>query len=130
MRLRAIDREPCFRAFSDQPLLLNELISALSALQRHRLQRDAETDQRSTTQLVDDLTVAALQHRAVRHPYLEALAKGSLPDPRFAFDKDRPRRPLLDSFARGVQAIEFRFATDEPAKMPARMIARVSRRLV
>jgi len=86
VRLRVIDREPCFQAFSDQPLLLNELISALSALQRHRLQRDAETDQRSTTQLVDDLTVAALQHRAVRHPYLEALAKGSLPDPRFALE--------------------------------------------
>ena len=50
VRLRAIDREPCFQALSDQPLLLNELISALSSLQRHRLQGDAEKDQRSSTQ--------------------------------------------------------------------------------
>ena len=86
VRLRAIDREPCFQALSDQPLLLNELISALSSLQRHRLQGDAEKDQRSSTQLVDDLSEAALQHRAVRHPYLQALADGELPDLRFALE--------------------------------------------
>ena len=86
VRLRAIDREPCFQAFSDQPLLLNELISALSSLQRHRLDREAETDQRSSTQLVDDLSEAAIQHRAVRHPYLQALAAGNLPDLRFALE--------------------------------------------
>ena len=86
VRLRAIDREPCFQALGDQPLLLNELISALSSLQRHRLDREAETDQRSSTQLVDDLSEAAIQHRAVRHPYLQALAAGNLPDLRFALE--------------------------------------------
>ena len=82
--VRAIEREGCFRALSDQPLLLNELITALTTLQRHRLDTDAETDQRSSIELVEDLTVAALQHRAVNHPYLQALAQGSLPDPQFA----------------------------------------------
>lgn len=82
--VRAIEREGCFRALSDQPLLLNELITALTSLQRHRLDTDAETDQRSSIELVEDLTVAALQHRAVNHPYLEALAQGGLPDPHFA----------------------------------------------
>ncbi len=86
VRVRAIEREQCFQALSDQPLLLNELITALTALQRHRLQREAESDQRSTTELVDDLTVMALQHRAVCHPYLDALASGSLPDLRFALE--------------------------------------------
>lgn len=82
--VRVIDRDDCFRALSDQPLLLNELITALNALQRHRLHTDAETDQRSSFELVEDLTVAALQHRAVNHSYLQALAQGTLPDPRFA----------------------------------------------
>jgi len=82
--VRAIEREGCFRALSDQPLLLNELITALTTLQRHRLDTDAETDQRSSIELVDDLTVAALQHRAVNHPYQQALAQGALPDQRFA----------------------------------------------
>ena len=80
----AIERDQCFRALSDQPLLLNELITALTALQRYRLQTDAESDQRSSIELVDDLTAAALQHRAVNHPYLQDLADGSLPDPAFA----------------------------------------------
>jgi len=38
---------------------------------------DAET-------CVDDLACRAIAHQAVRHPYLEALAKGTLPDLRLA----------------------------------------------
>ena len=85
VRLRRSIRSPV-QAFGGQLLLLNELISALSSLQRHRLKRDVETDQRSSAQLVDDLSEAALQHRAVRHPYLQALAAGHLPDLRFALE--------------------------------------------
>ena len=41
-------------------------------------------DSPSPAQWVDALVQEALQHRAVKHPYLQALAAGSLPDPQLA----------------------------------------------
>ncbi|MEB3156462.1 MAG: iron-containing redox enzyme family protein [Cyanobacteriota bacterium] len=35
----------------------------------------------AASQAIDDLIAAALRHRAVRHPYLFALAEGTLPNP-------------------------------------------------
>lgn len=40
--------------------------------------------QANAIQAVDALAASALSHRAVRHPYLSALAAGSLPNPRWA----------------------------------------------
>jgi thiaminase len=39
----------------------------------------------STSQVfLNELTATSLAHRAIRHPYLQDLAEGSLPDLRFA----------------------------------------------
>ena len=40
----------------------------------------------SSAAWVDQLSLQALQHRAVHHPYLQALAAGQLPDLRFALE--------------------------------------------
>lgn len=51
---------------------------------RCRTESDATEDRRSASRYVDDLVGKALKHRAVRHPYLKALAEGTLPDLPFA----------------------------------------------
>jgi CRP-like cAMP-binding protein len=83
-RVQAFERQVTFQALGNQPLLLNELISTLAALQRSRLPESVSADQRSPTQFVDALADHARSHRAVRHPYLQALAGGDLPDLRGA----------------------------------------------
>jgi len=76
----AFDRETTFQHLSDRPLDLNELIHRLAGLQRSRLQDAAAKDQREHGAVVDALAAEALAHRAVNHPYLQALASGGLPD--------------------------------------------------
>lgn len=80
----AFEREATFQQLSATPLDLNALINALAALQRSRLQDEAASDQRDHAEVVDGLAREALAHRAVNHPYLQALASGELPDPRAA----------------------------------------------
>lgn len=53
----------------------------------------------SAVQAVDSMTDIALHHRAVRHPYLRAIANGSLPDPSWA----------LADFARHYQGYSVHF---------------------
>ncbi|MDJ0706620.1 MAG: iron-containing redox enzyme family protein [Leptolyngbyaceae cyanobacterium MO_188.B28] len=66
--------------------------SSWNPAQLHRFRREIEGPPRevrsdlrqSTDQFVTQLAQQALQHRAVRHPYLQALADGSLPNIRWA----------------------------------------------
>jgi pyrroloquinoline quinone (PQQ) biosynthesis protein C len=53
----------------------------------------------SAVQTVESLTRIALRHRAVRHPYLRAIANGSFPDPSWA----------LADFARQYQGYSVHF---------------------
>ena len=52
--------------------------------QRTRLKGGGADALESAEQAVDALMATALNHRAVRHPYLAALAAGTLPDPAWA----------------------------------------------
>jgi quercetin dioxygenase-like cupin family protein len=52
--------------------------------QRTRLKGGGADALVSAEEAVDALTATALNHRAVRHPYLAALADGTLPDPAWA----------------------------------------------
>jgi pyrroloquinoline quinone (PQQ) biosynthesis protein C len=63
----------------------------------------------SAAHVVDVLAEVALRHRAVRHPYLSAIANGSLPDPSWA----------LADFARQYQ--------DYSAHFPRYLLALLSR---
>ncbi len=80
----ALDRQLTLQRLSGQPLALQELISGLAALQRSRLRHAAADHDRTGAAVIEDLVREALAHRAVRHPYLEALARGDLPDLRGA----------------------------------------------
>lgn len=81
--LLVLERESTFQALSGQPLLLNALIEALMGQQHARLTTEAIKDKRTPIEYVEDLAAQALRHRAVRHPYLEALGSGALPDMHF-----------------------------------------------
>lgn len=76
----ALERQVTFQHLSDNPLELNELITRLAGLQRSRLQDDAAQDRREHHEIVEALAQEALQHRAVNHPYLQALSRGDLPN--------------------------------------------------
>ena len=80
----AFERQRTFQALGDQPPLLQELISTLAALQRSRAPKGPNTADCSATAFVAGLIEQARAHRAVRHPYLRALASGELPDLRGA----------------------------------------------
>jgi CRP-like cAMP-binding protein len=80
----ALDRQITLPRLSGQPFALQELISGLAALQRSRLRHEAADNDRTGAAVIVDLVRDALAHRAVRHPYLEALARGDLPDLRGA----------------------------------------------
>lgn len=80
----ALERERTFQQLSSHPLDLQALINGLDSLQRSRLREEAASDQRDHAEVVDGLAREALGHRAVNHPYLQALASGDLPDTRAA----------------------------------------------
>lgn len=82
--LLVLEREPTFRELSAQPLLLNTLIEALMDQQYARLTTEAVKDKQTPIEYVEGLAVQAIEHRAVRHPYLTALGSGELPDMHFA----------------------------------------------
>ena len=77
-----LDRAALLRGTRDDPDLRDQLLGALRQRMRSREQRwlDADGDQAFVERLADE----ALEHRAVSHPYLKALAEGTLPDPRWA----------------------------------------------
>jgi CRP-like cAMP-binding protein len=80
----AFEREATFQQLSSNPLDLQALITGLAGLQRNRLQDEAAKDQRDHSEIVEALALEALEHRAVNHPYLQALTTGDLPDTRSA----------------------------------------------
>ena len=63
-----------FEGFEDFEVLLQDA-SSLS---------ESSLSQQYADRFVSDLAAGALRHRAVNHPYLQALAKGDLPDLRWA----------------------------------------------
>lgn len=78
------ERESTFRHLGTNPLDLNALITGLAALQGSRLRDEAAIDTREHAEVVDGLAREALEHRAVNHPYLQAIASGDLPNPHAA----------------------------------------------
>lgn len=76
-RVRRIPRQELLSAFAEQPEALVGLVDALRS-------REAAAGPGEANAAVARLAADALRHRAVRHPYLAALAAGTLPDTRFA----------------------------------------------
>ena len=79
---RRIERLEIMTAFAATPRDLQALLEAIAALREVRLSpaRDGDTAGAFVAALAEE----SLRHRAVRHPYLQALAAGSLPDTRWA----------------------------------------------
>lgn len=76
---RRIERTELMRQFVDNPEALSEMLNAISLLREERL-RSTSSRTLSAADFVADLAAESLQHRAVRHPYLRALAENQLPD--------------------------------------------------
>jgi pyrroloquinoline quinone (PQQ) biosynthesis protein C len=58
---------------------LKSLINALVSLQGSRIKDEAAKDDYNSADYVEHLGAIAMQHRAVIHPYLKAMAAGTLP---------------------------------------------------
>ena len=78
-RLPSADCESTFQQFIYDPVSLSSLIAALVRLQQYCIKDEAAKDGCKSADYVDHLAALALQHRAVRHPYLRAMAAGTLP---------------------------------------------------
>ncbi|MCH2173599.1 iron-containing redox enzyme family protein [Myxococcota bacterium] len=79
-QLRRIERSELLTELASEPQELAAMLLALGEL-RDRRRDDLEGD---ATSFVSELARTSLQSRGVDHPYLHALAKGDLPDVRFA----------------------------------------------
>lgn len=82
---RRIDRLELAIAFADDPVQLRSVIDTIAALRVTRMEpapRERETPESFVARLARD----AVGHRAVRHPYLQALADGTYPDPRWVLE--------------------------------------------
>jgi pyrroloquinoline quinone (PQQ) biosynthesis protein C len=75
----SFERQSTLQQFISDPVGLNSLINALVGLQGSRILDEAANDGHNSADYVDHLGSMALQHCAVRHPYLRAMAAGSLP---------------------------------------------------
>jgi pyrroloquinoline quinone (PQQ) biosynthesis protein C len=73
------DIELTFQQFIGDPVGLSTIINALVALQANHVKDEAALVRRKPSDYVDELTVMALQHRAVNHPYLQAMGAGQFP---------------------------------------------------
>lgn len=80
-RVRRISRGEVANAFSKHPRMLYVLLDELEHLKRAR---GFEDNPSPADRFVASLADQALSHRAVRHPYLEKLGAGALPDLRWA----------------------------------------------
>lgn len=76
---RRIQAEELAAALAKSPELLHSVLDALRSVRQRRTERSDEA-----TTYVAGLAEESLRHRAVRHPYLRALAEGTLPDPQWA----------------------------------------------
>jgi CRP-like cAMP-binding protein len=82
-RARRIERLELVTAFASHPAELKALLEAIAALRETRLS-DAPARHDTAAAFVAELAAQSLRHRAVRHPYLQALAEGGHPDTRWA----------------------------------------------
>jgi pyrroloquinoline quinone (PQQ) biosynthesis protein C len=70
-------------AFASDPKELHAILDAIATLRESRLSSEPSLAD-SAPAFVTNLAEESLRHRAVRHPYLQALADGTLPDTRWA----------------------------------------------
>lgn len=82
-RVRRIERLELLNAFASDPRELHAILEAMANLRDARLSSEP-TWSGTAVEFVRGLSADSLRHRAVRHPYLRALAEGSFPDLRWA----------------------------------------------
>lgn len=91
----ALERKKLFGVLVNDPVLLGKLLGALAERMSSRLspakqqevqqlEKKAEQAAESGDEWFELLVNEAINHRAVKHPYLQAIAAGSLPDPVWA----------------------------------------------
>ena len=79
----------------------------------HQIAKDTAREHEAPLQLLKSLEAEAVRHRAVQHPYLEALAEGALSDPRGALqDFAREYQGYSAWFPRFLSAVEARLPRD------------------
>ncbi len=83
VRARRIPREQLMAAFVTDPAERRSVLAAVVKLREERLP-PTQTGAEGAASYVRALAAEALTHRAVRHPYLQALADGAVPDLRWA----------------------------------------------
>ena len=79
VKLPSSDCESTFQQFISDPVSLTSLIAALVRLREDSIKDEVGKDGCNSADYVDYLAALALQHRAVRHPYLRGMAAGTLP---------------------------------------------------
>ena len=79
VKLPSSDCESTFQQFISDPVSLTSLIAALVRLREDSIKDEVGKDGCYSADYVDYLAALALQHRAVRHPYLRGMAAGTLP---------------------------------------------------
>jgi CRP-like cAMP-binding protein len=80
-----LERQNLMRALADNPDDLVSFINAVSLRMRTRLDGTSGTDpNEDVEEFLRNLAHEAINHRAVKHRYLKALADGSFPDLRWA----------------------------------------------
>jgi pyrroloquinoline quinone (PQQ) biosynthesis protein C len=83
VKARRITRGELMAAFVTDPAELRTVLDEVVKLREERLSTD-RSDGDTAAAYVRKLAAESLTHRAVRHPYLQALAEGALPDLRWA----------------------------------------------
>lgn len=83
VKARRIARGELMAAFVTDPTELRTVLDEVVKLREERLSTD-RSDGDTAAAYVRRLAAESLTHRAVRHPYLQALAEGTLPDLRWA----------------------------------------------
>lgn len=114
VRVRRIEREELFQALCERPRDIAVFLEALTALQASRLGVGDERRAVEPRAYVEELSAAALAHRALRHRYLSDLASGDLPDIRWALaDFARHYHGYSSHFPRYLTALISRLETAE-----------------
>lgn len=75
-----LERQNLMRALADEPDALISFINAISLRMRTRLDGNVEVGSEDVEAFLSNLSQEAINHRAVRHRYLKALADNTVPD--------------------------------------------------